>query len=151
MSGKSCFLRYALFAALLFASLSSAHAGVVLISDDEGRLPPPQQVASSRGITRAPRIELSPLDDGQLHSPIHFKLTFRAFGGSTIDPNSLTMTYLRSSGVDLTSRVRPYANAQGIDILDAEAPPGEHMIKVTISDLEGRQGVASFTLTVTPN
>lgn len=151
MSCRSGSLRYALSAALMFASLSYAHAGVVLITVDEARLPAPQQVAFSRGITRAPRIELSPIDDGQLRSPIHFKLTFRAFGGSTIDLNSLNITYLRSSGIDLTPRVRPYASAQGIDIPDAEAPPGEHLIKVTITDSEGRQGVSNFTLTVAPD
>jgi hypothetical protein len=144
-------VRCAVAAALLLASLSLAQAGVVLITVDEARLPPPQQVAWSRGITRAPRIELSPLDDGHLHSPFHFKLKFRAFGGSSIDPNSVAVTYVRGSNIDITSRVRPFANASGIDIPDAEAPPGEHLIKVTVSDSEGRQGVANFTLSVAPN
>jgi hypothetical protein len=143
--------RCGLSVALLFASLSLAQAGVVLITVDEARLPPPHQVAWSRGITRGPRIELSAVDEGHLRSPFHFKVNFRAFGGSSIDPKSVAVTYVRSSNVDLTQRVRPFANASGIDIPEAEAPPGEHLIKVTVTDSEGRQGATNFTLSIAPN
>jgi hypothetical protein len=132
-------------------SSSAAKAGVVLITAEEAQLAPPQLVASSRGITRAPRIELSAEDEAPLHSPFHLRLQFHAFGGSSIDPNSVTITYLRRSNVDLTPRVRPFIRQTGIDIPDAEAPPGAHMIRVYVTDSDGRQATANFTLNVAPD
>lgn len=147
---RPCAVRLSIAAVLLLVSLPAAKAGVVLITQDEARLPPPQQLASSRGITRGPRIELSAADEGRLHSPFRFTLRFHAFGGSSIDPNSVAITYLRSSEIDLTPRVRPFVRQTGIDIPDAEAPPGEHVIRVNIRDSEGRQATANFTLAVAP-
>ena len=125
--------------------------GVILITSEEARLPTPRQIADSRAITRGPRIELSDLDDGKLHSPLHFKLKFHAYGGSSIDVGSVVITYLRGSNIDLTQRVKPYVHASGIDIPDAEVPPGEHAIRIELKDSEGRAATASFLLAVSPN
>src|ERR1700759_4837309 len=89
-------------------------ASVVLITTEEARLPPAQQLASSRGILRAPRIEVAEELNGPAHAPIHFKLTFRAFGGSSIDPGSVSVTYLKTTDIDLTPRVRPFLTSSGI-------------------------------------
>ena len=117
-----------LLAAIAIVDTSKAVAGVVLITPEEAKLSAPRQFASSRAITRAPRIELLDLDEGKLHSPLRFKLRFKAFGGSTIDLGSLAVTYLRGSNIDLTQRISPFARPTGIDIPDAEVPPGEHAI-----------------------
>lgn len=146
---RRCTVGQTLLAALLLGWASTASAAaVVLITVDEARLPPSQQVASFRGITRAPRIEVSDHIDRQLQSPFHFKLGFRAFGGSAIDPKSVVVTYLRRSEIDLTPRVRAFVRPSGIDIPETEAPPGEHSIRVLVQDTEGRQGMATFTLHV---
>lgn len=139
----------ALLAAILFPSAGSA-TSVVLITAEEAGLAPSQQVASARGILRAPRIEVLE-EPGPLHSPVHFKLTFRAFGGVSIDPGSVSVTYLKSADIDLTPRVRPFVSAAGIDIPQAEVPPGNHLIRVTVKDLDGHQGVTEFTLSVKPS
>ena len=109
-----------LLAAATIADVTKAAAGVILITPEEAKLPVPTQLASTRAITRGPRIEVSNLDDGKLHSPLHFNLKFRAFGGSSIDLDSLSVTYLRGSNIDLTQRVKPFARPTGIDIPDAE-------------------------------
>jgi hypothetical protein len=140
-----------LLVAATIADMPKAAAGVILITPEEAKLPAPTQLASTRAITRGPRIEVSNLDDGKLHSPLHFNLKFRAFGGSSIDLDSLSVTYLRGSNVDLTQRVRPYARPTGIDIPDAEVPPGEHAIRVDLKDSEGRAATVNFVLAVTPN
>jgi hypothetical protein len=140
-----------LLAAAMIADVPKAAAGVILITPEEAKLPAPTQLASTRAITRGPRIEVSNLDDGKLHSPLHFNLKFRAFGGSSIDLDSLSVTYLRGSNIDLTQRVRPYARPTGIDIPDAEVPPGEHAIRVDLKDSEGRAATVNFVLAVTPN
>ncbi len=131
--------------------MPKAAAGVVLITPEEAKLPAPTQLASSRAITRGPRIDVSDLDDGKLRSPLHFKLKFRAFAGSSIDLDSLSVTYLRGPNIDLTQRVKPFARPTGIDIPDAEVPPGEHAIRVDLKDSEGRTATVSFLLAVAPN
>jgi hypothetical protein len=138
-------------AAIALGGSEKAIAGVVLITTEEAKLPAPKEMPSSRAITRGPRIDLSDLDSGATHSPIHFKLIFRAFGGSSIDLSTLTVTYLRGSNVDLTSRVRPFVRPSGIDIPDAEVPAGEHAIRVDLKDSDGRSATTSFILAVTPN
>ena len=140
-----------LLAAITAADMPKASAGVILITPEEASLPAPTQFASSRAITRGPRIELSDLDDGKLHSPLHFKLRFRAFGGSSIDMDSLAVTYLRGSNIDLTARVKPFARPTGIDIPDAIVPPGEHVIRVDLKDSDGRAATVNFVLAVAPN
>jgi hypothetical protein len=142
-----------LFAAILMAAPPKADAGVILITPEEAKLPAPTQVqlASSRAITRGPRIEVSELDDRKLHSPLHFKLRFLAFGGKTIDIDTVTVTYLRGPNIDLTERIKPFVRPTGIDIPDAEVPPGEHAIRVDLKDSDGRPATINFSLVVTPN
>jgi hypothetical protein len=128
-----------------------AHANHVLITEEEAKLPPPKGAvtADRRGITRAPRIDF--ISDGmQVHSPIHFRLSFQSFGGSKISPDSVKVTYLRTPNVDLTPRVKSFVQMTGIDIPDAELPVGDHMVRVDIKDSDGRSGSTSFVLKVTP-
>jgi hypothetical protein len=142
-----------LFAVIMLAAPPKADAGVILITPEEAKLPASKQVqlASSRAITRGPRIEVSELEDGKLHSPLHFKLRFLAFGGKTIDIDTVTVTYLRGPNIDLTERIKPFVRPTGIDIPDAEVPPGEHAIRVDLKDSDGRPAKVSFSLAVAPN
>lgn len=144
-------IRVGLFAALAtMAFAPMAAAGVVLITPEEATLPLPKQMVSSRAVTRGPRIEAG-IDDGTLHSPLRFKLIFRAFGGSTIDPSTLVVTYLRGSNIDLTQRVKAFVRPGGIDIPEAEVPPGEHAIRVEVRDSDGRTATTNLFLAVAPN
>jgi hypothetical protein len=108
-------------------------------------------MTANRAITRGPRIDVSQFDNGPLHSPLRFKLVFVAFGGATIDIDSLAVTYLRASNIDLTPRVRPFVQRTGIDIPEAEVPPGQHAIRVELKDSEGRPAAVNLVLAVTPN
>jgi hypothetical protein len=129
-----------------------AFAGTVLVTSDEAKLPPPKGAVAvaSRGITRGPRIELADIDKGQLRSPLHLQIKFQAFGGATIDLGGLQVTYLKSPNVDLTQRVKPFAQPSGIDMPDAELPPGDHVVRVDVKDSDGRTSTASFVLSVGP-
>jgi len=139
-----------LAALILTAAPPDASAGVVLITPDEAQLPTPKGILAPRAITRGPRVELSDSDHGELHSPLRLQLKFRGFGGANINLDSLRVTYLKQPNVDLTSRVRPYAQATGIEIPDAEAPPGDHLVRVELHDSEGRRTVTTFVLSVAP-
>jgi hypothetical protein len=122
-----------------------------LITDEEAKLPPPKGAiaAERRGILRGPKVDvISPGDT--VHSPLHLQLKFEAFGGAKIDPDSVRMTFLRTPNVDLTSRIKPFVQAAGIDMPDTELPPGEYTIRVDIKDSDGRIGTTSFVLKVSP-
>jgi hypothetical protein len=138
-------------AAALFCFSVPAHAATVLITEDEAKLPPPRGAvaADRRGITRAPKIDVV-LQEGQIHSPMHLQLKFESFGGATIDPNSVKVTYLKTPVVDLTSRIKSFVQPTGIDIPDVELPAGDHMVRVDIKDSDGRVGSTSFILKVAP-
>jgi hypothetical protein len=143
-----CFATLLAFA--LVAQRPDAHAGVVLITPEEALLPTPKDVFASRAITRGPRIDLADFDAGQVRSPLRLQLKFKGFGGATINLQSFRMTYMKSPNVDLTPRVKPFAKPTGIDISEAEVPPGEHLVRVEIHDSEGRQTSTVFLLSVAP-
>jgi hypothetical protein len=151
MMRRTAYLALLLVCTVTVGLVSSARANHLLISEEEAKLPPPKGavVADRRGITRGPRIEVVG-EREQNHSPLHLQLKFESFGGSKIDPGSLRVTYLRNPNVDLTDRVRSFASVSGLDMPDAELPPGDHMIRVDIKDSDGRAGTTSFLLKVLP-
>ncbi|MCP3467951.1 MULTISPECIES: hypothetical protein [unclassified Bradyrhizobium] len=130
---------------------SGAARATQLITEDEARLPPPKAAIATdrRGILRGPKVEVvSPSD--AVSSPLRLQLKFESFGGAKIDPDSVKVIFLRSPNVDLTARVKPFIQADGINMQDAELPPGEYMVRVDIKDSDGRPGTASFILKVAP-
>ncbi len=133
------------------AAVPARAAAVVLITEQEARLPPLKGalVTERRGISRGPKVEFI-ADGDPTHSPMHFQLRFVSYGGARIDPGSVKFTYLKTPNVDLTDRVRPFVQASGIDIPDAELPPGDHMLRVDIKDQDGRVGTTVFDLKVMP-
>ena len=122
-----------------------------LITDDEARLPPPKGAisANTRGILRGPKVEVISPNEAA-HSPLRLQLKFESFGGARIDIESVKVLYLRTPNVDLTARVRPFIQADGIDMPEAELPPGEYLVRVDVKDSDGRPGSASFTLRISP-
>lgn len=135
-------------ASLLIPEMSR---GTQLITDEEAKLPPPKGAvaADRRGILRGPKVEfVSPGDSAS--SPMRLVLKFESFGGAKIDPDSVKMIFLRTPNVDLTARVKPFVKADGINIQDAELPPGEYTVRVDVKDSDGRPGTAIFTLKVAP-
>jgi hypothetical protein len=140
----------AIAAAPVFAQSSAGK--IALISEKEAALPVASvpDMTFRAGITRGPKVVvvLPRANDDSAHSPLHVEFRFEAHGGAKIDPGSVKITYLKNPAVDLTERVRPFMGADGIDILAAEVPPGNHPIRIEVKDSEGRSGSASFTLRV---
>ena len=135
-------------AGLMFSGSSYA---TQLITEEEAKLPPPKGAvaADRRGIMRGPKVELvSP--GASVNSPLGLVLKFESFGGAKIDTDSVKVIFLRSPNVDLTSRVKPFVQADGINMQDAELPPGDYTVRVDIKDSEGRPGTTIFTLKVAP-
>ena len=139
-----------LLGVVLTGSATNAIASQVLITAQEAALPtPPGSTAiSQRGVTRGPKITLlSPASAGL--SPLDFKLKFESFGGAKIDVGSLHITYLKTPAVDLTDRVKPYIQPTGLEMPQAEVPPGDHVIKVEVADSDGRIATNTFVLKIT--
>jgi hypothetical protein len=140
----------AIFLALVTTAPISAVAAP-LITPEEAALPPLKGAVpnSARGITRGPKIQVTE-GAAALPSPMRFQVKFQTFGGSNIDLDALKVTYLKSPIVDLTPRVKPFVQATGIDMPDAQLPPGEHLVRVDVKDSEGRTASTSFLLKIAP-
>ena len=129
----------------------SAHAEV-LITEQEAMRPAAERKADegARGIFRAPKVfVLSPQATETVSSPLSLKLKFESFGGTKIDADSVRVIYLKSPSVDLTPRVKKHVNGNGIEMDVAEAPPGEHRLKVEVRDSDGHVGSTEFVFKVT--
>jgi hypothetical protein len=134
------------------AGMSEVSRAEMLISEQEAALPP--AVAGSmalRGVTRGPKVQIiSPAAEGAVvKSPIDLRLKFESFGGASIDPNSVKVTYLKTPAVDFTARLKNSIKPGGIEMPIAEMPAGDHPLRVEIKDTEGRAGLLNFTLKVT--
>ena len=131
----------------------SPAAPVVLITDAEAKLPPSSDVplATRAGVTRGPKIVMvSSAASAGVKSPFHLRFKLETFGGAKIDPASVKVTYLKNPAVDLTHRFGTITQADGLELVAAEAPVGTHHIRVTVQDSEGRRSSANFALKVLP-
>lgn len=145
-SARSDLARVALVIGL---ALSSSLAwGVQLVTEEEARLPALEM--RLRGITRGPEVRLhAPLaEQAVIATPFRLRLSFKARGGSKIDPESVEVSYLRGGGIDLLPRLKSGVSATGIDLSDVHAPRGEHPIRVRVADAQGRETVIILTLKV---
>jgi hypothetical protein len=132
--------------AFLASSFASAE---VLITDAEARLPPSASVAIPRGLTRGPGVEQdAPPLDRSARSPLVFKVGFQTRNNVAINPATIRLTYLKANPVDLTDRIRRYITPTGIQMDQAEVPPGVHYLRLDLKDLQGRLGAAIIKLTV---
>jgi hypothetical protein len=110
-----------------------------LISESEARLP--ADTVTKKAIFLGPKIEIiSPQSSGMIKSPLHFKLRFQSRAGTSVDIDTLSVTYLRKPAQNLTMRVLPFATKDGIDMPRAEVPSGKHRIWIDVKDTNGDAG-----------
>lgn len=136
----------AVFPVLFLFSTTAFGQAVQLITPDEARQPAAASKPASRAITRGPGVKLASPES--VSGPFAFKVAFEPRGESKIDPASVKVEYLKGSGIDLTERLKGSVKPNGIEVAAASAPAGEHPIRVTVRDSEGRLGTAEFKLTV---
>ena len=136
-----------LAAAALVLGVSAVHAQALqLITAEEAKLAAATAKPPSRAITRGPGVKLASPEN--VSEPFPLKIAFEPRGESKIDTASVKVEYLKGNGIDLTERVKAGIKPNGIEIPAAAAPAGEHPIRVTVRDSEGRLGTAEFKLTV---
>ena len=146
-------MKFNYFCCILAVSSSMATFGVYsaeLISLKEAKLPEASGSLKTRGITRGPAIKVSSPDltAAEIKSPFDLKVLFESRGGNKVDPNAVKVSYLKSTEVDLTPRLQGAITAGGIDFSKAEVPPGEHAIKITVKDLDGRESSTIINLNI---
>lgn len=143
-------IRTVLASAFLSGLLAQGTAlAAPLITAKEAALPAAAGALATRGISRGPAIKLvSPEPEAAVKSPFNLKLNFEARGGEKIDPNSVKVVYMKSPFVDLTSRLQSAITPTGIDFQQAEVPPGEHTLRVTVKDSAGRETNSTMTIVV---
>lgn len=137
----------------LFGAQAACAAELLITSSEAARPSPPDLGGfATRGLTRGPRIEqLSPDPRSKgIKSPFPLEVRFVAHNEMKIDPKSVKVTYLKSPSVDLTPRLKGHITAAGIDMGDADVPPGTHMIRIDIVDSDGRKGTGIIKLSVLP-
>ncbi len=135
--------------------VAMAPAGEVLITPAEAKLPPGAPMVGAlnmRGLTRGPSIEQISPDPGSanIKSPLPLHIKFITHNETTVDPGSVTVTYLKAQSVDLTPRLKTHLTAAGIDMSDAEVPPGAHVLRIEMKDSQGRIGSGLVKLSVAP-
>lgn len=140
-----------LFAGIFLFLHGAAFAATLLITPEEAALPAATGESLTRGISRGPGVELvSPNEDfGPVKAPFELKIAFAPRGGSKIDPASVKVVYLKSPFIDLTPRLQSSITETGIVLPDAGVPAGEHALKITVLDTDGRETNSIVRLVVT--
>jgi len=134
------------FLGLFLVSAAAFGQTVQLITAEEAKQPAATAKPPSRAITRGPGVRLTSPES--VSGTFAFRLAFEPRGEAKIDTSSVKVEYLRGPVIDLTGRVKSGIRPTGIDIPAATAPSGEHPIRVTVRDSEGRLGTAEIKLTV---
>jgi hypothetical protein len=144
-------LGLAAMSCLFIQAASAAEAGkeIELITPAEAKYPPRPPV-ELRGPVPGPTVEVvSPPSDVPQTSPIRLILRFKAYGGASVDKDSVRLIYERTPPIELTPRVAPYFTDAGLVIEKAKVPPGTHLIRVQLKDSSDRIGRAFIAFRIT--
>lgn len=128
-----------LFAFVLVACCSSAFA-FQLITEDEAKLLDDLYDDVRGGPFPGPKITIF-ASQNEMMSPIALTVELKAFGGASINPNSLQMFYQKKPKVNLLPRVRDFIHVQDDSIVmqieNADVPVGHHEILFQVEDSRG--------------
>lgn len=121
-----------------------------LITAKEAQMPAASGELKTRGIARGPGIKvISPdMTAPEIKGPFDLKVVFESRGGNKIDASAVKVTYLKATAIDLTPRLKAAITESGIDFGKAEVPPGEHAVKITIKDVDGRESNTVMNLVI---
>lgn len=142
--------RHVILAAVLLGFAPGAASAATLITPQEAALANTEIAGTAnRGYSRGPAIEqVSPAPDVTVTSPFHLVIKFVPRDEVPIDVGTATLIYGKAPLQDLTDRVGDYLTAAGIDVPAIEAPPGEHWLRVRVSDQHLRWTTTWIKVTV---
>jgi hypothetical protein len=135
-----------------FLTLVTPAGAIQLVTEQEAALPPnylPGLELRGSPTRRPSAVVVSPPPSaGVMKSPLNLKVKLQAFGGAKIDPDSIVVTYKKTPMIDITQRIMPYISADGIEVPEAEVPPGLHEFRIELKDKEGRLGGTEFSFQI---
>lgn len=141
---------------------------VILVTEKEARLPdaklpPYEDYLKQRGLfdsfrqfsspkegesAKGPEISLIRPKDGATYAgPLEIDVRFIPRTGP-VDLKTLNVEYVKLWGIDITERVRPYATSEGIKLQNAQFPPGNHRVKISIGDAGRNFSSRAFSVRV---
>jgi hypothetical protein len=133
-------------------ALARPAGAIQLVTEQEAALPPdhmPGLVLRGSPTRRPSAVVVSPPPNaGVVRSPLNLKVKLQAFGGAKIDPDSIVLTYRKTPKIDITQRIMPFISADGIEVPEAEVPPGIHEFRIELKDKDGRLGGTDFSFQV---
>lgn len=133
--------------ALLPVAGRTQGAGIWLVNSQEAALPPATTSKAGRSITRGPAIrQISPANAVAANQPFDLHVEFAGRGGEKINPASAQVMILRGNNIDVTSRLKPFITANGIEMPNAMVPAGTYVLQVAVSDANGRQSIANVEI-----
>ncbi len=137
--------------ALVLSTATTVALAEPLITSDEAHRPDDPAAQPSRGITRGPTVKVE-TGAPRAGTPFDFRIDVTPHGGATVDPADIHVIYLKVPAVDLTDRLKPYRTADGFEMKGAEAPAGNHPLKIEVKDSEGHETstVVRFDVAATP-
>ena len=137
---------------MAFLTLVTPAGAIQLVTEQEAALPPdrlPGLVLRGSPTRRPSAVVVSPPPSaGVMKSPLNLKVKLQAFGGAKIDPDSIVVTYKKTPMIDITQRIMPFISADGIEVPEAEVPPGLHEFRIQLKDKDGRLGGTEFSFQV---
>ncbi|HBA89713.1 MAG TPA: hypothetical protein DCZ75_17505 [Geobacter sp.] len=142
----------ALLVTLCLFSVALAAAPLQLLSLEEAARPEARNFGFAAALRNdGPTISARDLEvpPGQTTFPL--AVAFTAKDGTPVDINTLKLECLKSTPVDLTARVKPYAGKEGVNVDHISLPPGSYRFRVAISDFKGRFSEKEFTVKVSVN
>jgi hypothetical protein len=139
-------------AALLLGLAPAAAPAETLITTEEAALANTKVAANaSQQVSGGPAIEqVLPAPGTTVTSPFRLTIKFTPREHVPLEMRTATLIYAKAPLQDLTDRVGNYMTAAGIDIPAVEAPPGEHWLRVRISDEHLHWTTAWIKVTVAP-
>lgn len=145
---KKNLIAYTLGLSFMLAAVSVSAAPLITLK--EAQMPAANGELKTRGIARGPGIKvISPdMTAPEIKGPFDLKVVFESRGGNKIDASAVKVTYLKATPVDLTPRLKATITENGIDFAKAEVPPGEHAVKITVKDVDGRESNTVMNLVV---
>ena len=91
----------------------------------------------------------SPGESGTVNSPAAIRVLFQPGpSGEQPDPTSFKFLLKKLITIDLTDRVTDYVTADGIDVEEADIPPGKYKFEMRIADVAGNESARQFKMKV---
>lgn len=125
------------------------HAPMALLTADEAALPAAKSFGFAKNLHNdGPAIAVEDMEIKVGRGVFSMVVNFTSKEGSPVDLTTLKLECLKSSTIDLTSRIRQYVDKDGIKIHSVALPDGMYRFRVSIGDVNGRLSEKEFTVKV---